>query len=227
MWLIDCGNTRLKVARRQDGRLQRFSALPRAAIESSPDPIVLLPTAQGREANQDQAWLEDLPADRVQRVRHGLGTLRSYATHGLDRLMGAYGARALGLHACLIVDAGTAVTVDRWYHLQSDVAAFDGGCIAPGAGLGGPALEQAAPALPPMSPDWQADSVLAASTEGGIAAALAIGWRAQVHGLIAAAQRERPRVRQLCSPAAMLRSSPRHWVQRGTSCMRQICYGWA
>ncbi|MEZ5978905.1 MAG: type III pantothenate kinase [Planctomycetota bacterium] len=68
---------------------------------------------------------------------HGLdlASVRNVHTIGADRLFAARGAFALLGRACLVVDAGTAVTVDAVAHSDSHAAAFLGGAIAPGPDL--------------------------------------------------------------------------------------------
>ncbi len=73
---------------------------------------------------------------------------------GMDRLMGAVAADQLrpADRAAIVVDLGTAITVD----LLSDVGAFVGGAILPGMATSARALEEQTDALPRVAVDrWQ------------------------------------------------------------------------
>ncbi|MCC6950918.1 MAG: type III pantothenate kinase [Phycisphaerales bacterium] len=58
-------------------------------------------------------------------------TLRDASTVGQDRILCALGAFVRAEQACIIVDAGTAITVD----FVDGEGVFHGGCIAPGLGM--------------------------------------------------------------------------------------------
>jgi len=70
-------------------------------------------------------------------------------TLGDDRVVAAHAAWRRHRKGAIIVDAGTAMTVD-W--IDGD-GVFRGGAIAPGPGTLGAALNAAAPALPDVDPD--------------------------------------------------------------------------
>jgi len=67
---------------------------------------------------------------------------------GTDRLLLALGARALAGPPCVVVSAGTAITVD----LVDPDGAFAGGAIAPGFGLAAAALHERTALLPLVEP---------------------------------------------------------------------------
>jgi type III pantothenate kinase len=69
------------------------------------------------------------------------------STVGHDRLLAALGAFARFKQACVVIDAGTAITVD----FVDGEGTFQGGAIAPGLNLGLRALHQHTAALPEMS----------------------------------------------------------------------------
>lgn len=70
--------------------------------------------------------------------------LRDDTTVGQDRLLSALGAYSRAQQACIIVDAGTAVTVD----FVDGEGVFQGGAIAPGLNLMLRALHEGTAALP-------------------------------------------------------------------------------
>ena len=79
----------------------------------------------------------DLPIE----LDHSLGDL---STVGQDRLLNAIGAYAQAQQACVVVDVGTAVTVD----FVDGKGTFHGGAIAPGARMMLGALHEHTAALP-------------------------------------------------------------------------------
>jgi len=85
----------------------------------------------------------------VQRVGDGLPldlthTLDDASTLGQDRVLNAIGAFARARQACVIVDAGTAITVD----LVDGRGVFHGGAIAPGLNAMLDAMHRTTAALP-------------------------------------------------------------------------------
>ncbi len=73
--------------------------------------------------------------------------LRDDTTVGQDRLLNALGAFSRAGQACVIVDAGTAVTVD----FVDGVGVFQGGAIAPGVSTMLAALHERTAALPQIA----------------------------------------------------------------------------
>ena len=74
---------------------------------------------------------------------------------GVDRLLNAAAAYDILKQACVVVDAGTAITVD----FVDGEGTFHGGAIAPGASMQLKSLHQGAPALPELAfraPDAEA-----------------------------------------------------------------------
>lgn len=69
-------------------------------------------------------------------------------TVGVDRLLGALGAFARSGEACVVIDAGTAVTVD----FVDGFGVFKGGVIAPGLAMQLRALHTGTSALPEVDP---------------------------------------------------------------------------
>lgn len=73
-------------------------------------------------------------------------SLEDDSTVGHDRLINAIGAFSLGKQACIVIDAGTAATVD----FVDGEGAFQGGVIAPGARMMLRALHAHTAALPQL-----------------------------------------------------------------------------
>ena len=86
---------------------------------------------------------------------------------GADRISAACGAVASGMPEALIIDAGTAVTID-----VLSAEGFEGGSIFPGAGLLSLALSRGTAALPHVGLEKQPGLPPGRSTEGAIEAGL-------------------------------------------------------
>lgn len=98
---------------------------------------------------------------------------------GADRLANAEGAVARMGPEAIIVDLGTALTVDVVHG-----GAFQGGIIFPGRGAARRALSLDAEALPLEACRTALPSLLGRSTEGGIRSGLYHGYRGLVAGLV-------------------------------------------
>ena len=104
---------------------------------------------------------------------------------GADRIVNALAAARLHGSPAIVVDCGTATTLDC---VGAD-GAFVGGAIAPGLGLGLEALAARTTKLPRV--DLRApDRVIARDTVGAIQAGTVIGHQALVAGLVARARAE-------------------------------------
>lgn len=79
--------------------------------------------------------------------------LRDARTVGQDRLLNALGAFSRAQQACVVVDAGTAITVD----FVDGTGVFQGGAIAPGLGLMLEAMHRGTAALPAVGFESVAD----------------------------------------------------------------------
>lgn len=75
--------------------------------------------------------------------------LNDASTLGQDRALNAIAAFAISGTACIVIDAGTAITVD----FIDGRGAFCGGCIIPGVQLMADALHEHTAALPKITPD--------------------------------------------------------------------------
>lgn len=124
---------------------------------------------------------------------------------GQDRLLGALAAHRITGQACVVVDAGTAVTVD----FVDGEGTFQGGAIAPGVQMSLDALARTSDALPKVSfraPEGgmgaglggePAGIAFGANTEQAMLHGVAYGVRGLVHVLVeryAAAYEAYPRV---------------------------------
>lgn len=104
---------------------------------------------------------------------------------GIDRLLNARAALERGRCEWLLIDCGTAITVDR----VSEDGAFLGGAIAPGAGLAGRALHEGTALLPPVTLQ-RVSHALGRDTDEALSAGLYWGFRGLVRGLVDALRRE-------------------------------------
>jgi len=156
--VVDLGNTRVKFAAFDGRRLvatEAFEGGPTIAADvipfphvTSADEIVVGASAPGRL----EAMLRAL--ERPARVL-GADVLLAIATTydnpedlGIDRVAAAYGARELvGGGAAVVVDAGTATTVDA----IDESGRFVAIAIAPGLESASAGLRAAAPHLPPVT----------------------------------------------------------------------------
>jgi len=105
-------------------------------------------------------------------------------TVGADRLFAARGAVELVGGSCLVVDAGTAVTVDAVLapHGAQNAGAFLGGAIAPGPELLARALAEGTDHLPRVTPATGRPA-LGRETEAALLAGIDVGFRGAVREL--------------------------------------------
>jgi type III pantothenate kinase len=124
-----------------------------------------------------EAWVvRHRSADAYHRLAHTDLDLQIAVEHpqrvGMDRLVAAVGANRLRDRdrAAVVVDAGTAVTVD----LVDAAGAFQGGVILPGLAMTGRALSLDTDALPLVAfpPDAEPPEVVGKSTEAAIRSGL-------------------------------------------------------
>ncbi|MCC6406531.1 MAG: type III pantothenate kinase [Planctomycetes bacterium] len=114
---------------------------------------------------------------------------RTPETLGADRLFAARAAAELVGRSCLVVDAGTAVTVDALRVAPDGVRTFLGGAIAPGPRLLADALHAGTARLPRIEP--RADTpALGRDTGEALGAGVVHGLRGLVRGLVDAVGRD-------------------------------------
>ncbi|MCU0479522.1 MAG: type III pantothenate kinase [Chloroflexi bacterium] len=104
---------------------------------------------------------------------------------GPDRLVNAYAAAHLYGVPAVVVDCGTATTLDAVDH----GGAFVGGAIAPGLGMGLEALAARTARLPRVTPDLP-DGPIGRDTVAAIRAGTVLGHRAMIEGLLGQMRRQ-------------------------------------
>ncbi|MHC4779919.1 MAG: type III pantothenate kinase [Planctomycetota bacterium] len=191
---LDLGNTTVKAA--------LFSGkTPRArASWSASDAPPLPPSLDSGEGPPELAAYASVNGDATLRVLHWLeeAGIRAFEVPrdlpyaipvhmdrpdlvGPDRVAAASGALHIVKEACIVVDAGTAVTVD----FASPVSGFEGGAILPGRGLMAQSLHGGTDRLPDVVPD-PIDDPLGASTEEAIRIGAFMGWVGAVREIVEA-----------------------------------------
>ena len=145
--LVDLGNTRIKLGWLDDG-LQVLAAVETPAdilarVPGMPERIWLSTVARERRTEELVRTLAVLNGELVRvtvdRYRHCLPTRYNPAQLGLDRWLAALAAHERAGGACVVVDAGTATTIDL---IDAD-GAHAGGYILPGEGLMVRSIEEA------------------------------------------------------------------------------------
>lgn len=105
-------------------------------------------------------------------------TLEDASTLGQDRMLSALGASVRARQACVVVDAGTAVTVD---YVDGD-GVFRGGLIAPGLNMMLKALHEHTSALPSL--EYQAPDADAGPGGSDTPSAMQLGVTTALRGLV-------------------------------------------
>ena len=160
---INVGNTRAQVGLFEDGKLtstQRFAnESPASAAEwivqhwrriaDIPQAAIVMASVNDPAADRLSPMIEDQLTVEVYRIGDDLPVpigvdLDPETITGSDRLLNAAAAFDKLRQACIVVDAGTAVTVD----FVDGEGTFHGGAIAPGARMQLHALHEHTAALP-------------------------------------------------------------------------------
>jgi type III pantothenate kinase len=188
--LVSVGNTRTRFAAVESGkgaepRLEPSqiltnddpAAIARAIVaatggtEAPGGARIVIASVNQPSADAIEAALADLPdADRVLRfgrdlaipIVHSLDE-EAAKTVGQDRLLDALGAFARSEQACIVIDAGTAVTVD----FVDGEGTFHGGVIAPGVQMQLRALHEQTSALPLVTMSRELLPVTASDEDAG------------------------------------------------------------
>jgi type III pantothenate kinase len=188
---ISVGNSRTRYGLFRGRSLERTGVLENAdagaaaaaiAGARTGDAALALASVNERFAEPLAAALEPRFPGRVLRFGRDLSipierALADDTTVGQDRLLNALGAYERARQACIVIDAGTAVTVD----FVDGAGVFQGGAIAPGLNMMLRALHEHTAALPlirhappaPGSPPYGKDT----------AAAMTLGVRSAVQGM--------------------------------------------
>lgn len=177
MLYLDVGNRSIKAARFTGGGWTRVGRYDHADLESVRELArreqvvgcsVVVAVAS---ALPEVEWFDRtaIPADRLD--------YETPETLGVDRFLACEGARVLSGKDVVVVDAGTAVTID-WMDASG---VFHGGVIMPGLGLMEDALKRHAPALPEVERGHPA-TFPPKSTRDALKAGLYMSWS----GIVAA-----------------------------------------
>lgn len=161
--LVDIGNSRIKWGAWADGAWQgqgvlatgQAEALAAVVAEFGPAWAGICCVAGAAVLERVEAVLGDLPRQRLTAQAQGHGIVNRYErpeSLGADRYAGLIACRRGGRAPCVVVSAGTALTVDA---LAGD-GVFLGGMILPGAALMRRALAEGTAAVPEAAGQWQA-----------------------------------------------------------------------
>lgn len=205
--VVDVGNSNLALGLARDGALvgQRRAATPPSA---TPDELELLLDGLLRLEGTTLAAVGALAlASTVPAVgaaleevaaRHGIPRATASASTvpiaihvdrpgevGPDRLVNAYAVARLHGQPAVVVDCGTATTVDA----VDASGAFVGGAIAPGLAMGLDGLATRTARLPRVEPRLP-ERAIGRDTAAAIAAGAVLGHRLLVEGLLARVRRE-------------------------------------
>lgn len=202
---VDLGNTRLKVGLWRSAVLgerlvvegDELAGLERWLADRGPLRIGLSSVASDARTARITALLARhgevlVPEPRIANL------CRSPERVGRDRLHAAAGAARLLGRACLVVDAGTALTVDA-LRVTPAGASFLGGAIAPGPSLLARALATGTARLPEVTPRPGAQA-LGRVTEEALEAGIVIGFRGAAARLVDELAREA----ELAEPVVVL-----------------------
>lgn len=190
---IDVGNTAIKVARVDASRVLDAR---RQATGTGPDADSVASLLAGVSAADRVALVSVVPAwtAAIQRAAADLGVPLTVAEAGIipmpnllaepervgaDRLVAAFAARELHGSPVIIVDLGTATTVDG----VDSSGAFAGGAILPGPELAARALARATAQLPAIRME-PPDHALGRDTVEAIASGVILGQVEAISGLI-------------------------------------------
>ncbi len=171
---FDVGNTSVKCAALVQGRWRRLARVATAPTAALAERLAGAFPAPGPRAGARYLVASVCPEadDAVAAFARGLGcdraeffgrdipvpipvSVREPARVGVDRLLSAFAARTLRGAPCIVVSAGTAITVD----LVDGAGGFAGGAIAPGLHLAAQALHEHTALLPLIEPTRPQDPV--------------------------------------------------------------------
>lgn len=157
------GNTRTRLGLMQGKNLQDPQALLNTdldgivaavekLLETSPATPVVTASVNRKVSDQIIRRLEEIPGCEVFQIGEDIPvplmhSLDDATTVGHDRLLCALGAYSRAGQACVVIDAGTAITVD----FVDGEGTFHGGAIAPGLQMMLDAMHKGTAALPQIS----------------------------------------------------------------------------
>ncbi len=191
---VDLGNSRLKWARdpqpwQPQAVLHRdrdIASLLDEIWRSLPPPqsVALVSVAAESIRQTLERWIRErwhcsIQSFSSQREQGGVvNSYRDPATLGADRWAALLGARTLTKHACIVIDCGTAVTVD----VLSSAGVFEGGVIFPGLWLLRESLGSGTAAVGTNVGDNS--SCLARATAAGVAAGTLMGLAGAIERIV-------------------------------------------
>jgi type III pantothenate kinase len=204
---IDVGNTHLRLGTARDGVLgaPRRAATP---ADATPDEVETLLGSllalDGLRLDEVGAFVVSSTVPAATAAVEGLASRRAISCLtasavtvplpvrverpgdvGPDRLVNAYAVAHLYGVPAVVVDCGTATTLDAVDH----DGAFVGGAIAPGLVLGLEALAARTARLPRVTPELP-DGPIGRDTVAAIRAGTVLGHRAMIEGLLAQMRRQ-------------------------------------
>jgi type III pantothenate kinase len=196
---IDVGNTTVHAGLFVDGRLEESFGHPSAdtpailerltkwwkRLREEPSAAVLMASVDERASTRLASLIEDQLRTDVYRVGEDvpapIGTrLDPETITGIDRLLNAAAAFDTLQQACVVVDAGTAVTVD----FVDGHGTFHGGAIAPGVRMQLKALHEGTAALPELTFEAPADEAFGRSTAQAMLQGVFYGVRGLIWKLV-------------------------------------------
>src|SRR5690349_10922792 len=151
---VSVGNTRTRLGLFRGARLEESAALSNEAAagmleKAAHEAAIVIASVNNAVADRLAVELDDAASGEVYRFGRDLvlpvqNALSDDSTVGQDRLLNAIGAFSRAKQACIVIDAGTAITVD----FVDGEGVFQGGAIAPGVNLMLRALHEHTAALP-------------------------------------------------------------------------------
>ena len=193
MLVVDVGNTHIDAGLARQGKIVR-----RASFSASEDLTSALRRFTGEDAVEDAAVasvVPELTAAVAEAVRDAAGVEALWIPDdlpfpvqvdveepervGADRVMIAAAVKARGLAAAVVVDVGTAVTVD----VIGPKGTYRGGAVAVGPGMAARALNEFTSLLPLVSPEVPLFA-LGRTTEDCIKSGLSYGIAGMVDRLV-------------------------------------------
>jgi len=195
----DVGNTRVGIAMVRGGRIRQTVRLPLAGLGGLAT-CFRLDSASAAGRSDWPVIVSSVNPEATESLRKMVGQITSgpflvarqdfpvpietavdqAEAVGVDRLLAALAAWESVRDAAIVVDVGTAMTVDA----VDDEGRFLGGAILPGPSLGGRALHEWTAALPEVSLDATIDAV-GANTESAIRGGLVLGAAGAIERLVA------------------------------------------
>jgi len=187
-WLPQSGEPRRLFAAGLEDLLSALSTESLAAVAQAPQPR-LISSVCAREAAEELRGCLAGSGPVALNPPHGLILeVDTPESVGIDRLFAARGALEHIQSNAIVVQLGTALTVDavRW---SVDRGHFLGGAIAPGPSLLAGALHQGGARLPRIEPR-PGVAALGRDTEGALASGVAVGLAGTARALVRGIARE-------------------------------------